>query len=329
LDYEALHDSLIAVGGWLDPAVGGRPETSSGKRRAVYAFVDRLNVPAVMRTFDVASPDAHSPERHETTIPQQALYLMNSPLLVERVRALMARPEIAEAASDEERIEALYKIVLARMPSQREREIGAALAAAGLAEAIPPPPVIWTQGVAAYDAAAGKTADFFPLVEYSDDAWRKADDGARLTAAGGASSSNRELAVVRRWVSPVSGAVRVSGTIEHSTAEGDGIRAVIVSSRAGELAAFNVKQSSAEVSLTNVQVQSGDVLDFLVFCRSDAAHDEFQWSPVVRREGELAAGERAEWSAAGDFKGPPPTPLSAWEKYAQVLLLTNEFAFVD
>jgi hypothetical protein len=37
------------------------------------------------------------------------------------------------------------------------------------------------------------------------------------------------------------------------------------------------------------------------------------------------------WSAAGEFAGPVgrQRPLSAWEKYAQVLLLSNELAFVD
>jgi hypothetical protein len=47
----------------------------------------------------------------------------------------------------------------------------------------------------------------------------------------------------------------------------------------------------------------------------------------------VAGGEaRGTWNSAAEFAGPPekpPTPLSAWEKYAQVLLQSNEFAFVD
>ena len=35
------------------------------------------------------------------------------------------------------------------------------------------------------------------------------------------------------------------------------------------------------------------------------------------------------WDARSDFQGPPPTTLTPWEAYAQVLLLANEFAFVD
>jgi hypothetical protein len=45
-----------------------------------------------------------------------------------------------------------------------------------------------------------------------------------------------------------------------------------------------------------------------------------------------ANGYAKEWNAKKEFGGPPPEdrkPLTAWEKYAQVLLLSNEFMFVD
>jgi hypothetical protein len=37
----------------------------------------------------------------------------------------------------------------------------------------------------------------------------------------------------------------------------------------------------------------------------------------------------AEWNAAAQFAGPLPKRLGPWEKYAQVLLESNEFVFVD
>jgi hypothetical protein len=44
-----------------------------------------------------------------------------------------------------------------------------------------------------------------------------------------------------------------------------------------------------------------------------------------------STGTAAEWNAKQDFSGPKeiPSPLNAWEKYAQVLLMSNELAFVD
>jgi hypothetical protein len=49
LDYEALRDSLLYVTGELDPRLNGPPLTSRwpSKRRTVYAFIDRQNLPGV------------------------------------------------------------------------------------------------------------------------------------------------------------------------------------------------------------------------------------------------------------------------------------------
>ena len=69
-----------------------------------------------------------------------------------------------------------------------------------------------------------------------------------------------------------------------------------------------------------LNVQAGDVLDFVIDCRGSIAHDEFTWAPTVRESPTTA------WDAASGFRGPSLTP---WEQYAQALLLSNEFAFVD
>jgi hypothetical protein len=57
----------------------------------------------------------------------------------------------------------------------------------------------------------------------------------------------------------------------------------------------------------------------------------FKWSPVITRI-DAVNPKPTSWSAKQEFGGPPnqpPAPLSAWEKFAQVLLLSNEFVFVD
>jgi hypothetical protein len=54
----------------------------------VYGFIDRQNLPGVFRTFDFASPDTTSPQRYVTTVPQQALFMMNSPFVLEQTQAL-------------------------------------------------------------------------------------------------------------------------------------------------------------------------------------------------------------------------------------------------
>jgi hypothetical protein len=64
--------------------------------------------------------------------------------------------------------------------------------------------------------------------------------------------------------------------------------------------------------------------------------DSFSWQVVITKESaaEAVAGDDsgATWDSQAQFAGPAPAPqdpLSPWEKYAQVLLQSNEFAFVD
>jgi len=52
----------------------------------------------------------------------------------------------------------------------------------------------------------------------------------------------------------------------------------------------------------------------------------------LKPPGEAGGSDVKEWHSQKGFHGPVPEmaePLDAWEKYAQVLLLSNEFMFVD
>jgi hypothetical protein len=93
LDFESMRDSILAVSGDLDPALGGRPvsiiDPPVSRRRTLYGFIDRQNLDGLYRTFDFAVPDATSPRRFVTTVPQQALFLMNSPFLHDESRQLV------------------------------------------------------------------------------------------------------------------------------------------------------------------------------------------------------------------------------------------------
>ena len=128
LDWESLRDALLAVSGQMDLTMGGasvdlfQPPFSS--RRSVYGFIDRQNLPSALRTFDFAPPDASSPQRHQTTVPQQALFLMNSPFLREQVRPLGARPDVAQPASTAERINAVHRLLFGRPASPDEIALG-------------------------------------------------------------------------------------------------------------------------------------------------------------------------------------------------------------
>jgi mono/diheme cytochrome c family protein len=128
LDLEALRDGMLAVAGRLDVTLGGPAVDLLAQpfipRRTVYGFIDRQNLPGLFRTFDFASPDTHAPQRYTTTVPQQALFLMNSPFAVQQAKAVAARSEVVGPSQPEQRIDALYRVLYGRPPTAEEVEMG-------------------------------------------------------------------------------------------------------------------------------------------------------------------------------------------------------------
>ncbi|HEX4795127.1 MAG TPA: DUF1549 and DUF1553 domain-containing protein [Humisphaera sp.] len=128
LDLEAMRDSLMYVSGKLDLTIGGRPVDitvdPAPNRRMIYAFIDRQNLPGVFRNFDFASPDATCPRRFSTTVPQQALFMLNSPFLMQQVHGVLSRPELKDDQPIDQRIEALYALLFERKPTKDEIAMG-------------------------------------------------------------------------------------------------------------------------------------------------------------------------------------------------------------
>jgi hypothetical protein len=63
-------------------------------------------------------------KRTTTVVPQQALFLMNSPMAVDVARRVIARAEFKTADSDQRRIFALYSILFQRQPRPGELAFG-------------------------------------------------------------------------------------------------------------------------------------------------------------------------------------------------------------
>jgi hypothetical protein len=128
LDFEAQRDTLLAVAGRLDGTMRGAPVELTSRpfspRRTIYGFIDRQNLPGLFRTFDFPSPDSTSPQRYETTVPQQALFMMNGPFVMEQVRQLVHRPELQNQQSPEARVQALYSLVFSRPAEPDEISLG-------------------------------------------------------------------------------------------------------------------------------------------------------------------------------------------------------------
>jgi hypothetical protein len=146
LDAEFIRDNALALGGILNPALGGRSikpaqpegtweinemsgykyEKSKGAdlyRRGLYVYWRRSTVYPSFVTLDAPTREFCVAQRARTSTPLQSLVLMNDPVFVEAARAFAQRI-LAEGGPDSEsRLEHAWRLALARPPSEQERAI--------------------------------------------------------------------------------------------------------------------------------------------------------------------------------------------------------------
>jgi hypothetical protein len=123
LDFESLHDSVLSVSGSLDLKFGGPsiPFFTGKNRRAVYGFIDRLDFPSLLATFDIPNPASSSVERTSTTVATQALYLMNGPFVREAAKKVLNLNTIKVIKSTDQKADAIMLAVLCRKPTAKEK----------------------------------------------------------------------------------------------------------------------------------------------------------------------------------------------------------------
>ena len=113
-EFETQRDALLVVAGRLDDKPGGAPVGLESLRRTLYTFINRMDVPPVMTTFDFPSPSTSCPQRGQTTVAPQALYLMNNDFAAGSAAALLRRHEVAEATEAAAKVNMLHSILFAR-----------------------------------------------------------------------------------------------------------------------------------------------------------------------------------------------------------------------
>lgn len=329
LDFESLRDRLLNVAGQLDTTIGGTSENiaagDGGKRRTLYAQIDRQNLPNVFRTFDFASPDAHSPARPHTLVPQQALFMLNDPLVA---RVAQAVSSVSGTSTSEERIVDLYHRILMREPSEQEVEQARLFLARAEPEVLPPDE--WSFG---FGELVEGHVTFAALPHFAENRWQARtsfpDDElgyVSVTSTGGHPGRSTKTSSIRRWTAPRGGTLLVSGDLHRPEQQGDGVDGKVVSSHKGVIAEWTVTHGSMPTVIEIADVVAGERLDFIVSCRENDAYDTYSWRVNLVLENN---GDRQIWNAEHDFHGPPPAPLDLWAQFAQVLLMSNEFLYVD
>jgi hypothetical protein len=329
LDLEQMRDSMLQISEKLDLSqTGGRSVDLWKKpftnRRAVYGFIERQNLPGIFRTFDFASPDSTNSKRFFTTVPQQALFMMNSPFAVENSIQVS---KTLESGSPQDRVIKLFERVYLRRPNQDE------LAACVKYISQPDPQPLtddWSYGYGGI-TTSGKV-NFTPLLFFTSGRYSASGSvpdpnvgWVQLTATGGHPGRGENRAVIRRWTSSIDGKINISGELSHPSASGDGVIGKIVSSRKGVVGAWKVQRGKVTTSVMGVTVGKGDTIDFVVECGVDENSDSFAWSPDI-----LSVQPVRSWSARSEFHEPIKTVApSRLALLAQTLMMSNEFMFID
>ncbi len=129
LDIEAWRDSLLDVAGKLDRTLGG-PSTDladpKNVRRTIYAKISRHELDNLLRLFDFPDANITSAKRSQTTVPQQQLFILNSPAMVALAEAFAARVHQESNDDDASRIRRAFLLAYSRPVTERELEIGLA-----------------------------------------------------------------------------------------------------------------------------------------------------------------------------------------------------------
>ncbi len=351
LDYEQMRDSMLAVSETLKvEKTGGRstlltaPEADT--RRSVYLFVNRYDQPTVPAMFDFANPDAHSPQRYVTTVPAQALFLMNSPFLRAQADKLAAKTPVQGSTVDSQSITTLYRRVLLRNPSPSEVELAQRFLndAQSLADV---PAFLWQYGAGkAMRDPAGKITgfEFTPFTTYNatknrqwwgmgKDIPDKVWSYVHWSASGGHPA--KDHAAVLRWVSPFDGTIRITGELERDSPNGNGVRAVIATNLQGVKKDLLVPaKSKLPVAIGKLDVKKGEIIDFAVDSEGDTNSDGFQWRPGIHKldadgKAVLLTQSDKDFNDGSHWPANRPRPESPLAQLAQVLLMSNEFQFVD
>jgi mono/diheme cytochrome c family protein len=310
LEAETIRDRVLAASGQLDRKLFGAPvgikedETGQvvvdgeGTRRSLYIQVRRSRPVAMLQAFDAPVMETNCEFRPVSTVATQSLMLMNAKFVLEQAAKLAeraareAKPLSPEMLSD-----------LPKLPAPREQD--------------------WRFGYGHFDNDSGRTV-FQELPHWTGSAWQggpKLPDPklgwVTLNATGGHPGTSAESAI-RRWIAPTAGVISVTGSLQHGSDKGNGIRGRIVSSRSGLANQWTAHNTSTQTPVAELAVSRRDTIDFVADCIDDHGYDSFNWPVTItlRRDDH----QPQQFAAKDGFHGPtestdvlPGQIVRAWQ----------------
>jgi hypothetical protein len=124
LEAEPIRDSILFVGGELDLGIGNESAKTDSNRRAIYLQINRSALYEMFSTFDYVEPANHIEQRPTTVIPQQSLFMMNSPMVVRQAenlaRQLLQESSANSSVGNRQLIQLAFDRLYSRLPVESE-----------------------------------------------------------------------------------------------------------------------------------------------------------------------------------------------------------------
>jgi hypothetical protein len=146
LEAEVIRDSILAVSGRLNLAMGGPPvkvkslaegmvviddkgqtDPTARDRRSIYLVVRRAYNLSLLAVFDQPLIAVNCSRRDVAAVPLQSLTMMNDAFVAEQARHFADRVTQSAGNSREKIIDTVFRMALARQPAPAERAICAEL----------------------------------------------------------------------------------------------------------------------------------------------------------------------------------------------------------
>jgi hypothetical protein len=302
LEAEIIRDRMLAAAGVLQADLGGPPlairEDETGqvivdglqRRRSLYIRNRRSQPVAMLQTFDAPVMEVNCECRSVSTVATQSLILMNGEFTLEMARLLAERAvrEMQPLAADQ----------LAALPTLPSA-----------------PPERWQYGYGRFDDESQRTSGFAVLPHWTGSEWQGGPQrpdpaiGWVILNSRGGHPGRPEFCAIRRWTAPADGQLSLTGTLEHASPSGDGVRGRLVSSRTGLIGEWQIHNGSVATPVGPIAVAAGETLDFITDCLTNENADSFGWP--VKLSLETTAEAARIYDSQADFHGPvsPDDPL--------------------
>jgi hypothetical protein len=139
MEAEAIRDSILAASGRLSPALYGasvqpfREKVNADRRlfpgpldgngrRSVYVKNNLMEAPKFLGVFNFPGGKVTQGRRDVTNVPAQALALLNDPFVIGQADVWAGRMIERPAVTLGERIDAMFRTALGRLPTTEERQ---------------------------------------------------------------------------------------------------------------------------------------------------------------------------------------------------------------